>query len=153
MIPSAFVLLDALPLTPNGKVDLKALPAPNGQRPDMDVAYLAPRGELDRAISAVWQAALKVDKVGIHDNFFDLGGHSLLLVQVHSQLRERFSKLSLIDMFKYPTISSLAAYLSLEQPEQAPFEDVLDRAKKQRAFRDRRKQLMQELGSLHGSSN
>jgi aryl carrier-like protein len=142
MMPAAFVLLRALPLAPNGKVDLKALPAPGHERPELEMAYTAPRSALERTIAAVWQTALHVEKVGIDDNFFDLGGHSLLLVQVHSQLRETFNHLSLIDMFKYPTISSLAAYLHPEHAEEASAEDFQERANKQREFRDRRKQLM-----------
>ncbi|MBV9787774.1 MAG: amino acid adenylation domain-containing protein, partial [Chloroflexi bacterium] len=78
MIPAAFVVLDALPLTPNGKVDLRALPAPTDDRPELTPTYLAPRSGVERQIADVWQAALKLERVGIHDNFFDLGGHSLL---------------------------------------------------------------------------
>jgi amino acid adenylation domain-containing protein len=144
MVPAAFVVLDALPLTSNGKVHVAALPVPDSLRPDLEVTYTAPRSELEHTIAVVWQEALKVDKVGIHDNFFELGGHSLLLVQVHSRLRETYSQLSLVDMFKYPTISLLAVYLSPKQTEQPAFEEIQDRARKQRDARDRRKHLMKE---------
>jgi amino acid adenylation domain-containing protein len=148
MVPAAFVILEALPLTANGKVDAAALPAPDSLRPELEVTYAAPRSDLEHMIAVVWQEALKVDKVGIHDNFFELGGHSLLLVQVHSRLRETYSQLSLVDMFKYPTISSLAVYLSPNQAEQPAFDEIQDRARKQRDARDRRKQLMKEKKEL-----
>ncbi len=113
MVPSAFVVLPALPLSPNGKVDLRALPAPERVRPELEAAYAAPKSELERIIAAVWLEALGVEKVGIHDNFFDLGGHSLLLAKVHARLREVLERdLSLVDLFKNPTVSSLAAALS-----------------------------------------
>jgi amino acid adenylation domain-containing protein len=118
MVPSAFVLLDALPLTPNGKVDRRALPEPAGLRPDLEMAYVAPRTEAERAIAMIWQEALHVERVGLNDNFFDLGGHSLLMVQVHNKLLESFKReIAMIEMFKYPTVRSLAEYLSREQTE------------------------------------
>ncbi|MDF5727931.1 MAG: phosphopantetheine-binding protein, partial [Rhizonema sp. PD38] len=81
-------------------------------------AYVAPQTETERLIAAVWQQKLQVEKVGIHDNFFDLGGHSLLLIQIHSKFREIFEQeLSIIDLFKYPTISSLVKLLSQKQTQ------------------------------------
>jgi len=120
MVPSAFVFLPSLPLSPNGKVDWKALPAPERVRPELEAAYAAPKSELERIIAAVWQEALAVEKVGIHDNFFDLGGHSLLLAKVHARLREVLERdLSLVDLFKNPTVASLAAALSRPAPRPA----------------------------------
>ena len=119
MVPSAFVFLPALPLSPNGKVDARALPAPERVRPELEAAYAAPKSELERIIATVWQEALAVGKVGIHDNFFDLGGHSLLLARVHARLREVLGRdISLVELFKNPTVSSLAAALSA--PAAAP---------------------------------
>lgn len=113
MIPSVFVMLDSLPLTPNGKVDRKALPVPSEIRRESSTQYLAPRTEVEQTITIVWQEVLRVEKIGVNDNFFDLGGHSLLIVQIHSRLRTHFSeKLTIVDLFKYPTISALAEYLS-----------------------------------------
>jgi amino acid adenylation domain-containing protein len=119
MIPSAFVALDALPLTPNGKVDRRRLPeTDDGARPELEEAYVAPRSTLERDITTVWQEVLGVEKVGVHDNFFNLGGHSLLIVQVNSRLREVLrAEVSIIDMFKYPTVSALAEHLSQEARE------------------------------------
>jgi amino acid adenylation domain-containing protein len=119
MVPSAFMFLDALPLTPNGKVDRRALPAPEGLRPELEAAYAAPQTEVEQTIAEIWQEVLRLEKVGLHDNFFDLGGHSLLMAYVLGRLREVFQKeISMIDLFKYPTISALTNYLNQAAGEQ-----------------------------------
>jgi len=116
MLPSAFVMLDALPLTPNGKLNRRALPAPDVSRPTLAISYLAPATELERRIAEIWQDVLRVDRIGMHDNFFELGGHSLLLVQMQGRLNETLrQELSIIELFKYPTIASLATHLSQDQ--------------------------------------
>ncbi|HEY0601279.1 MAG TPA: amino acid adenylation domain-containing protein, partial [Herpetosiphonaceae bacterium] len=121
MIPSAFAVLDALPLTPNGKLDRHALPAPDTSRRALPTDFVAPDTELERTIGEIWQAVLNVERVGIHDNFFDLGGHSLLLMQVQSQLQDRLShQLSIVDLFEHPTVSSLARYLSRQNHDEQP---------------------------------
>ncbi|MDF5714253.1 MAG: amino acid adenylation domain-containing protein, partial [Rhizonema sp. NSF051] len=113
MVPSAFIVLQALPLLPNGKLDRHFLPAPETLRPEMEVAYVMPQTELEQKIATVWQNALNIENIGIHDNFFELGGHSLLIVKVHTQLHEIFkTDLSLLDLFRYPTISSLAEFFT-----------------------------------------
>ena len=119
MIPAAFVLLEALPLTPNGKVNRQALPPPDSLRPDLEVTYVMPQTEMERIIATVWQEALNVEKIGIYDNFFELGGHSLLMIRVNYKLREIFkTELSMVEMFRYPTISSLTKHFS--QPKSQP---------------------------------
>ncbi|HEX8090493.1 MAG TPA: non-ribosomal peptide synthetase, partial [Blastocatellia bacterium] len=119
MMPSAFVILDSLPLTPNGKVDRERLPAPDTSRADSGKSFAAPADNLERAIAAIWQDTLRVERVGKYDNFFDLGGHSLLMVEVHSRLREVMNRdLSIIELFKFPTVSSLARRLRGEDGEQ-----------------------------------
>ncbi|MDT5271153.1 MAG: hypothetical protein QOH49_3339 [Acidobacteriota bacterium] len=111
-MPSAFVHLNELPLTPNGKVDRRRLPAPDASRPALEEEFVAPRGEMERTICGVWQEALGVERVGVNDNFFEVGGHSLLTVRVHTRLRELLrSDLSIVDLFEYPTVRGLAAYL------------------------------------------
>ncbi|HEY0606297.1 MAG TPA: phosphopantetheine-binding protein, partial [Herpetosiphonaceae bacterium] len=145
MVPGAFMLLPELPRTPNGKLDRRALPQPEALRPDQKASYVAPQNELERSLAAIWQQALGVEKVGVYDNFFDLGGHSLLMIQVHTQLRSELNReLAVIDMFKYPTISDLAKFLSQKQAEQPIFEQVSDRAEKRRETRSRQAQLRQE---------
>lgn len=138
MIPSAFVLLDALPQTPNGKVDRKALPGRTEFRPDLEAQYVAPRTDVEQTIAAIWQELLRVDQVGIHDNFFDLGGHSLLIVQVHSKLQATFERtLSLIDLFKYPTISALADFLTQTESESLPIASLADQSQRLEAGKNR----------------
>ncbi|MET0397350.1 MAG: beta-ketoacyl synthase N-terminal-like domain-containing protein, partial [Longimicrobiaceae bacterium] len=110
MVPGAFVVLDSLPLTPNGKIDLRALPAPERSGGGRESG--APLTETERAVAAIWEETLGVAHVGVGDNFFDLGGHSLLLVRVHSRLQERFpDRVALIDLFEHQTLGALAAQL------------------------------------------
>jgi amino acid adenylation domain-containing protein len=128
MVPAAIVELESLPLTPNGKLDRRALPLPDGGRSGLEIAYLAPRNQLERMIASVWQEFLQLDAVGVHDNFFDLGGHSLLLLRVLGKLRTIVDRnLSPVDLFTYPTVSSLAAYLHSVSAPESPLEADLDR--------------------------
>ncbi|MDF0552096.1 non-ribosomal peptide synthetase [Kamptonema sp. UHCC 0994] len=141
MVPSSFVFLNHLPLTPNGKIDRKALPAPDAINPQLETTYIAPQTEIEQSIATVWQQVLHLEKVGVDDNFFDLGGHSLLMAQAHSQLREVVEQeISIVEMFKYPTISSLAKYLSEETDEQSSFGQSEDRIKKQKEAINKQKQ-------------
>lgn len=117
MVPSAFVELDRFPLTPNLKVDRKALPAPSEVRPattsSADTA--PPSSELEKTIAGIWEEVLALPGMGLDDNFFDLGGHSLLTLQVHTRLKEVVeTRISLVDMFKYPTIRTLAGFIAEE---------------------------------------
>jgi arthrofactin-type cyclic lipopeptide synthetase C len=108
MVPSAFVLLDELPLTPNGKVDRKALPAPEeGQA--QQVEYVAPRNEVEVAMCEVWQQLFRRERVGIEDNFFSIGGDSMLSIRIASVLKSRGISVDVIDIFQHPTISQLSA--------------------------------------------
>ena len=114
MVPSLFVFLTAFPLTQNGKLDRRALPPPEA-RP-LDAAATPPRNELERTIAQAWQNALGIAEVGVHDNFFDLGGHSLLLARVQAELRARLGQeLALVSLFESPTISALARRLGAEE--------------------------------------
>jgi hypothetical protein len=99
-------------------VDFRALPTPEETRPELDVAYMVPQSKLERAIAHIWQEVLQRKKIGIYDNFFDLGGYSLLMVRVQHKLREVLSyEPSLVEMFQYPTIHSITKYLSQAQVE------------------------------------
>jgi amino acid adenylation domain-containing protein len=107
MVPRAIVVLDALPLNANGKVDRQALPEPDGLAGAR--TYEAPQSEVARTLAAIWSEVLQVPLVGQHDNFFDLGGHSLLLIRAHRLLQDRLRiQLPLVQLFKHPTIASLA---------------------------------------------
>jgi acyl carrier protein len=120
MIPSAFVVLDSLPLTPNGKIDRKALPAPDHERPDIEGAFVAPRTPIEEMIAAIWSQILKVEKVGVHDNFFTLGGHSLLATQVVHRVRDTFNvDFPLRRFFETPTVADLATYIARSQVSEA----------------------------------
>ncbi|MFB2973192.1 amino acid adenylation domain-containing protein [Aerosakkonema sp. BLCC-F183] len=146
MVPSALVTLDEMPLTVNGKVDRQALPAPESLRPELEVAYVSPQTELEQIIATIWQEVLRLEKVGIYDNFFDLGGHSLLIVKVHSRLQAKLEKnISMVEMFKYPTIESLAKHLSPQREEKPIFQEISDLAQKQRLALSRQKQLMKQV--------
>jgi len=157
MLPAAFVTIEELPLTPNGKVDRSALPAPEGLRPQLAAAYVAPQNDTERVISAIWQDVLQIEKVGIYDNFFDLGGHSLLMVRVNRRLREEFDReVSMIDLFKYPTVSALAEFLSQEPQAAAAaaagdssgkVQARKDSAAAQKELRERRRQLKARTGA------
>jgi len=112
MVPSNFVLLDALPLTANGKIDRNALPDPSASESEAAAQPELPRNELERAIAQAWKDALGVDSVGLNENFFDLGAHSLMVAEVHMQLQEQLGReLSLVDLFQFPTITALANHL------------------------------------------
>ena len=112
MVPSAFMFLDSLPLTPNGKLDRKALPAPDQSRPELDDTFAAPRTPVEKILANIWAEVLKLDQVGIHDNFFHLGGHSLLATQLVSRVRDAFKvDLPLRTLFEAPTIQGLAQRL------------------------------------------
>lgn len=133
MLPSVFVFLEALPLTSNGKVDRRALPAPDNVRPELATNYQAPHSEVEKTIAKVWKQVLQIEKVGINDNFFDLGGHSLLVVQVNNKLREVLNRdFSVVEIFQNPTIKSLAEHLSKNSEAQTTLEIMRDRAQKQR---------------------
>ncbi len=113
MVPSAFVVLEAFPVTPTGKVDRRALPAPARSRPELSTDLVLPQSDAEKLIAKVWQEVLQVNVVGIHDHFFELGGHSLLLQQVRNQLVESLeTDLSIVALFQYPTIGTLAQHLN-----------------------------------------
>ncbi|HEX7334404.1 MAG TPA: amino acid adenylation domain-containing protein [Pyrinomonadaceae bacterium] len=144
MVPSSFVVLDALPRTPNGKIDRRALPDDDGARTDAPEVYIAPRSGMERTIASIWQELLKVEKVGVNDNFFGLGGHSLLLVNAHSKVTEALKvKVSMIDMFKYPTISALAEHLSIQGGEMAAAAPARNQAESRIEAMNRQRQLRQ----------
>jgi hypothetical protein len=108
MIPSTYVVLERLPRTPSGKLDRKALPAP-GRRHERTTPHRAPSGELETALAAIWSELLGVERIGVEDNFFDLGGHSMLAMQVVYRIQSRFHvPLVLIDFLRDPTLKGLA---------------------------------------------
>jgi thioesterase domain-containing protein len=112
MLPSAFVLMTNLPLTPNGKVDHAALPAVSQQRPELQNHYVAPRSRAEKILAEIWAEILNLERVGVHDNFFDLGGHSILAVRLAAEVERRFLKNVPAAMpFQAPTIAHMAKAL------------------------------------------
>jgi amino acid adenylation domain-containing protein len=111
MVPAAYVRLESLPLTPNGKLDRKALPAPEADSYSTR-GYEPPQGEVETRLAAIWAEVLKLDRVGRHDNFFDLGGHSLIAVQVVTRLRQVLSRaVEMRDLFAHPELAEMASAL------------------------------------------
>ncbi|NJR53713.1 MAG: amino acid adenylation domain-containing protein [Acaryochloris sp. CRU_2_0] len=153
MIPSEFMKLEALPLLPNGKVDRRSLSSLTVRKPSPPVL---PQTELEQAIATLWQQALQVETIGLHDNFFEIGGHSLLMVRVQSQLMDRFNQnLSLLDLFRYPTIHALAQYLGQTLPESATDGGMKALQKREigKAYQRKRLEKMKSLGSTTGGQS
>jgi non-ribosomal peptide synthetase component F len=142
IVPTAFVTLDKLPLTRNGKMDRGALPAPESHRPKPETTFATPCSGLEQTIAAVWEEVLSIKSPGVNDNFFDLGGHSMQVVQVQSQLRERVgADLPVLSLFEHPTIRSLAGFLR-EDKKEAPFaQRIHDRTQRQKASTARSRQF------------
>jgi arthrofactin-type cyclic lipopeptide synthetase C len=114
MVPAAYVRLESLPLTPNGKLDRKALPAPES---DAYAArgYEAPQGEIEQKLAAIWAEVLKIERVGRHDNFFSLGGHSLLTIRVVAMIEQIGISILITDLFAHSSIESLAQYIGTKR--------------------------------------
>jgi thioesterase domain-containing protein/acyl carrier protein len=112
MLPGFFVCLNAFPLTPNGKIDRAALPAPQPAQTAGE-QYAAPRTAMEQTLAGIWQQVLAIPRVGIHDNFFEIGGHSLLVVRLTALIRQAVDvELPVTELYKYPTVAELAAQLT-----------------------------------------
>jgi amino acid adenylation domain-containing protein len=118
MLPTAFVFLDALPLTPNGKVDHKALPAPDFA--SAEERYVAPRTPLEEILAGIWAEVLRLERVGVHDSFFEVGGHSLLAMRLLAHIQATFGlEISIRAVFAMPTLEAMAGEI-----ERRIYEDV-----------------------------
>ncbi|MCA9962038.1 MAG: AMP-binding protein, partial [Anaerolineales bacterium] len=149
MVPAHFVTMDKFPLTPNKKTDRKALPAPDMVQAMPETAYVPPSSDLEETIATIWKELLGIAQVGMNDNFFDLGGHSLLTVQAHRRLRDVIEQdISVTDMFRFPTIRSLADFLNQQGNGQAEarVQQSEDRAATRRAALAQRQQMRQRRG-------
>jgi amino acid adenylation domain-containing protein len=123
MTPAAFVWLEALPLTANGKVDRNALPEPEWGAVDERAEFIAPRNDIERAVTKAWESVLGINPVGALDNFFELGGHSLMAIRVVSKLRaEPGVELPLRSLFEHRTVESLAAHIETMRKGELPQE-------------------------------
>jgi len=120
MIPSVFVMLNALPLTPAGKIDRKALPLPDNSRPELGTPFVAPRTPVEEELAEIWVEVVGVDQVGIHDNFFDLGGHSLAATRVISRIINTFNvELPIRFLFASPTVADMAVIITENMAKKA----------------------------------
>ena len=116
MIPSKFVTLDNFPLAPNGKLDRKALPPPGNSRPELDTPYVAPRTSAEKLLTKIWAEVLAIDQVGVHDNFFDLGGYSLAAARVLSRVVKSFQlEMPIKALFDAPTVAGMAKVIAAYQ--------------------------------------
>ncbi|HET7112399.1 MAG TPA: amino acid adenylation domain-containing protein, partial [Pyrinomonadaceae bacterium] len=132
MIPAVFMLLPELPLTTNGKIDRRALPAPGTTRPGSDESYIAPRTEVEELLTSIWADVLNLERVGVADNFFALGGDSIRSVRLLAKARERGLEFSLQQLFRHQTIGDLAREIAFNEirssplPSTKPFELISD---------------------------
>jgi len=141
-IPSTFTFLEELPLTPNKKVNVHALPDPAGTEPS--AVGDTPESETEQNIAAVWSEVLDVAGIGAHDNFFEIGGTSLLVVQVNARLREVFNReIPIVEMFRNPTVSTLARFLEGGAEDKPSFDQAQNRAAQQANAMSRQKRLAQ----------
>jgi len=146
MIPSYFVSLEHIPLTVSGKVDRKALGI-QGARLSTGVEFIPPENKIEKLIAVIWQEVLKRDKIGIHDNFFEIGGNSLKIIQINSKLKESFEiNIPFTIMFEYTTIASLSQYFQQEGVSEVFPETETDRGEEINKGRDRLRQRMQRRG-------
>ncbi len=142
MVPTMWVFLDALPLTPNGKIDRKALPTPDVQKE----VYEEPRSEIERQVAEIWAKVLGVERVGSRDNFFDLGGNSLIAVQVASRLRTLLgSEVPLRTLFDAPTVAELAERAQPSRQILAPIPRVPRAGALPLSFAQERMWLLEQL--------
>lgn len=138
MVPAHVLFLDQLPLTPHGKVDRRALPVPSALAKELSSTPMHPRSEVEQTIAQIWSEVLHCETIGRNENFFDLGGHSFALVNVHHLLKERLHITNpLTDLFKYPTIQALAEALT-ETPDDPRSQQTFVGSKKGRTGSDER---------------
>jgi acyl-coenzyme A synthetase/AMP-(fatty) acid ligase/acyl carrier protein len=134
MIPFSFVALDALPLNTNGKVDRALLPAPTAVRVEPSNGQAQAAGSVEEVVSAVWRKLLGLECISVDDNFFDLGGDSILLVEAHGELQQLLGRtFPVTDLFQFPTVRSLGRALEEKAQKPAGMDGLAERARKQRA--------------------
>ncbi|WP_160164431.1 non-ribosomal peptide synthetase [Pedosphaera parvula] len=142
MVPSAFMRLERFPLSPNGKVDRRALPGPELSSTAQNPVVSVPQTQAEQAIAKIWQEVLAGAQAGLDDNFFDLGGNSIQLAQVHSKLCEQFKlDLSITKLFEFTTIATLARHLSVQPDGKPGAQEFQDRARKQQQTLARQRHL------------
>jgi len=137
MVPSEFVFVDALPRTPNGKVDVRALPEPEDEWPEFEMPFAEPRTPAERAIAEIWTSVLGTDRIGIHDNFFEIGGDSILSIRIISRANQAGFHLSPAQLLRNPTVAGLASVVGASShtiADQGPVEGSVPLTPIQRWF-------------------
>jgi len=125
MIPAAFLKLDSIPLTATGKVDRRVLPDRGRSRPELDTPFSAPRTTVEQQLAQIWCEVLSLDQIGIHDNFFDLGGHSLAASRIIARIIKTFElDLPVKALFESPTVINMAALIAQNQSKKASQKDL-----------------------------
>src|SRR5262249_50811973 len=125
MLPAWFVWLERMPLTPNGKVDRQALAALEVRRSEERTGYMAPRTPVEEILVGIFEEVLKLDRVGVHDNFFEIGGHSLLATKVISRVRNTFDvEIEVGSIFREATVAKLAEVLIAQEPKSGQTEKI-----------------------------
>jgi acyl carrier protein len=128
-----------MPITPNGKIDRKALPDPDDLQAKSKTVYVEPENATEQKIAEIWQKTLGKDRVGIDDNFFDIGGHSLLVVRMHRELKAAFEQpIALTDLYRFPTIRSFTDHIAGGDQGEAA-QAGADRAARRREMASRRR--------------
>ncbi|MCP4104553.1 MAG: AMP-binding protein, partial [Desulfobacteraceae bacterium] len=131
-----FIRIPEMPLTESGEIDISKLSEMDQKSAQASAERITPRTGLERTIGAIWQEVLNVENVGIHQNFFEMGGQSILLIRVQKKLQSAFNRdVSVVELLRYPTISSLAKYMSQEQKQKSSFQEAKERAEKQKSAR------------------
>nr|MBA3804853.1 AMP-binding protein [Acidobacteriota bacterium] len=143
MMPAAFVSVEKLPLTPNGKLDLRALPPHDEAR--SEVAPVSAQTETERVISGIWQEVLGISRVGVTDNFFELRGNSLLLIQLHSKLRGAFkADFSVAELFQFTTVRAQAERLMRERNQSTSAKAGRESAETRRLLMNRQRDFVRQ---------
>ncbi|EKU98796.1 non-ribosomal peptide synthase/amino acid adenylation enzyme [Leptolyngbya sp. PCC 7375] len=114
LVPAYFIQLESMPLTANGKVDFSALPDPKASRPELQSEFVAPATAVEKTLAKLWQQVLKLDRIGIHDNFYELGGDSIMAIQIAARMSEAGFSLSPNQIFQHPTLAKLSAVVAPE---------------------------------------
>lgn len=142
MVPSFFIILDEFPLLPNGKLDQRSLPQPQSVRERYSSNYVAAKNDIEKKVEKIWEGILNIDHIGVNDNFFDIGGHSLLLIQVYYKMKENFdTDLEVVDMFQYPTIRLLSEYLESGKKEDTIAQTAKQATQSKESMKTNRKRL------------
>lgn len=144
-IPIAFEWSDKIPILPSGKIDYRSLPKIKIEEVEKSADYVSPQTETQKKIVEIWQLILERKNIGLYDNFFDLGGHSLLLIQVLEKLKREFDKeINIMNLFSYPTVNSLAEFLTSESSVEIDLSKVKSRIDKRRKLTLKRKNIRQK---------